>query len=123
MGKGLGILAAGALLLGGLAAWRANAAPAQKANGVSPPISSAERLVREALVAELAGDNARRAESLAQALEADPNCRVARWQSGYVNLEGKWLNSYEAAKKFAADRNLSQYRRCRDVAAAAGPFR
>ena len=122
MGKGLGILVAGALLLGGLAAWSANAAPAQKPMGDFAPTSTAERLVREALVAELAGDNVRRAELLAQALKADPNCRAARWQAGYVNLDGKWLNSYEAAKKFAADRNLAEYRRRRDAAAAEGLF-
>jgi hypothetical protein len=122
MGKGIGILAAGAVLLGGFAAWAANAGPTKKAGSDSAPISTAERLVREALAAELAGDNARRAELLAQALEADPNCRAARWQSGYVNLEGKWLTPSEAAQKFSADRSLAEYRRRRDAAAGEGLF-
>jgi hypothetical protein len=122
MAKGIGILSLGVSMLGWLAAWGANVAPSQKAANDSAPTSPADRLVHEALAAELAGDNARRNELLAQALKEDLNCRAARWQSGYVNLDGKWLTTAEAAQKFASDHVLAEYRRRRDAAARAGLF-
>jgi hypothetical protein len=75
-------------------------------------------LVREAQAAELAGDNARRAELLAQALKEDPNCRVARWQAGFADVGGTWLTVDEAARQFAADQTLADYRRRREVTAS-----
>ena len=85
-----------------------------------PRLSAAERLVRDALAAELAGDNARRDELLSQALNEDPNCHSARWQSGYVSLEGKWASADDAQRRFSTDRNLVEYRRRRAAAEAAG---
>ena len=78
--------------------------------------------MREALTAELSGDNARRDELLAQALKEDPNCRPARWQSGFVSLDDHWLTPEQASQKFSSDRALADYRRRRDAAADAGLF-
>ncbi len=75
-----------------------------------------------ALAAELGGDNAQRDLLLARALAEDPNCRAARWQSGEVNVRGKWLTVAEAIERFKADSNLTEYRRRRNEAAAAGLF-
>jgi hypothetical protein len=112
------VLAAGILTFGALAAWGADAtlAPIPKASTPrdSTPASPADHYVREALAAELDGDEARRDELLAQSLLADPNCRSARWQSGNVSVEGKWMTTDDAAAKFSADRNLTEYRRRRD---------
>ncbi|HEV2968361.1 MAG TPA: polymorphic toxin-type HINT domain-containing protein [Pirellulales bacterium] len=78
--------------------------------------------MREALIAELAGDDTRRDALLAHALQEDPECRAARWQAGYSELEGKWFTPEEVAGKYASDPKLSEYRRRRDHAADAGLF-
>jgi hypothetical protein len=78
--------------------------------------------VRQALAAELAGDDARRDELLADALKQDPNCRPARWQSGYISLDEHWLTLEQAEQKRASDRALAEYRQRRDAAADAGLF-
>jgi hypothetical protein len=78
--------------------------------------------VREALAAELAGDEASRDELLAQGLSADPDCHSARWQSGYVSIDGKWMTTDETAAKFSSDHDLADYRRRREQAASAGLF-
>ncbi len=87
-----------------------------------PRLSVAERLVREALTAELAGDDARRNELLSQALNEDPNCRPARWQSGCVSVDGKWLTPEDAERRFSNDQNLAEYRRRRGLALLSGLF-
>src|SRR5947209_461869 len=123
MRKVIGFLAAAVVLVGGLAAGGTDATPATKsAHDSSGGGSAADHYVREALAAEIAGDNARRNELLNQALAADPNCRAARWQLGYVSFDGKWLTPQEADRKYSSDRILAEYRKRRDQAAAAGAF-
>ena len=114
------ILAAAIGLLGGLPAQGADT-PRKPAND-PPHLSPADRLVHEALSAELAGDNARRDELLAEALKQDPNCCPARWQSGSVSLDDHWLTPEQAGQRFASDRILAEYRKRRDAAAGAGLF-
>ncbi len=84
------------------------------------PLTDAQRDVRAALAAELAGDSSGRNALLAQALQEDPNCTAARWQLGYARVDGKWLSPYEAESKYSVDRTLTDYRRRRDELAAAG---
>ena len=122
MGKVIGFLAAAVVLVGGLAAWGTDATPAAKSAHDSSDASAADHYVRQALAAEVAGDDARRNELLNQALAADPNCRAARWQLGYVSFDGKWLTPQEADRKYSSDRNLAEYRKRRDRAAATGAF-
>ena len=134
MGKVRGILAAGVVLAACTAVWSADSTPAAKgpqdsakATSASKATESAKangaaRYVREAMAAELAGDDARRNELLAYALSVDPNCRAARWQLGFVTIDGKWLTLEETAHRYSTDRNLAEYRRRRDQAAAAGLF-
>ncbi len=107
----------------GLVGMALGAGPAEKPaekSGKSPPVTSAERDVRAALAAELKGDNAGRDALLAQALLEDPNYSPARWQSGYVRIDGKWLSAADAEAKYKTDRNLADYRQRRDQAAGAG---
>jgi len=122
MGKVIGVLSAAVVLVGGLAAWGTDATPTAKSAHDSSGASAADHYVREALSAEIAGDDARRNELLNQAIAADPNCRAARWQLGYVSFDGKWLTPEEADRKYSSDRNLAEYRKRRDRAAAAGLF-
>ncbi|HEV3417212.1 MAG TPA: polymorphic toxin-type HINT domain-containing protein [Pirellulales bacterium] len=117
-----GVLAAGILALLGLTSSGTGAAPVNGPLLEPPLISPAERLVREALAAELAGDDAARDTLLVEALQEDPECRAARWQSGYSTVDGKWLTPEEVAKKYASDATLTEYRRRRDKAADAGLF-
>lgn len=131
MAKIVGGLAASVLLTGALAAWGTDAtSPAASpsssaksaAHSTKESPSVAERYVRDALAAELAGDDVKRNELLRQALATDPNCRAARWQLGYALIDGKWLNPEDVDRRFSTDRTLAEYRKRRDKAAAAGAF-
>jgi hypothetical protein len=88
----------------------------------SARVSTAERDVRDALAAELAGDNDRRAELLSQALNQDPNCKSARWQAGFVKLDGTWLTPQDAEHKYSSESKLGEYRQKRNSDASAGLF-
>ena len=57
---------------------------------------SADRLVSEALQAEVKGNLAQRAKLLAEALKADPNHAPARWQSGFVRVGDRWQKAGDA---------------------------
>ncbi len=119
MGKAKHVLGAGVVLLGALVAWGADTAPAPNPASGSHP-SPADRYVRAAYEAEMAGNEALRADMLAHALTADPNSRAARWLSGYVAFGGKWLTEAETAHRYSVDPRLIQYRQRRDAAASAG---
>jgi hypothetical protein len=120
MRKASVILALGVVFLAGLTARGDDAAPAKKSSSGASHAAIADGQVREALAAELAGDDARREALLAKTLHDDPNCRAARWQTGFVLLDGKWLTPQEAAAKYSTDRNLAEYSRRRDQATKAG---
>jgi hypothetical protein len=53
-------------------------------------VSDAQELVQAALQAEVDATFTSRAELLEQALARDPNHAPARWQSGFVQRDGKW---------------------------------
>jgi hypothetical protein len=106
----------------GSVAWGAENPTSNKSTRDPSKLSPAERLVREALAAEIAGDNARRTSLLAEALRHNPDCHSARWQSGYVELSNRWFTPDEVAAKAAKDAKLAEYRRRRDEARAAGLF-
>lgn len=113
------------VLLAAVVWFGVSARGAEKRDAAKPPSEAAvaaDRLVREALAAELAGDNGRRDELLAKALREDPDCRAARWHSGFVSLDGKWLTVADAVDKFSVNQNLAEYRQRRDQAANAGLF-
>src|SRR5262245_18730610 len=50
----------------------------------------AERLVADALRAEIGGDSARRTALLDRAIQTAPDYRPARWHSGQIEADGKW---------------------------------
>ncbi len=73
--------------------------------------SKADQLVRQALKAELLGDNATRRDLLDKALRLSPQSRAARWQTGHVQVGRKWLTLHQAQKVAAEDPLLERYRR------------
>jgi tetratricopeptide (TPR) repeat protein len=72
-------------------------------------------LVNAALRSELDGPSEVRKSLLDRALELDPNYAPARWHSGYVRWDDKWLTLDEVAKRAADDKQLAEYRKRRDV--------
>jgi DNA-directed RNA polymerase subunit L len=80
------------------------------ASGDRPRTSVADRLVREALVAELKGDNATRSRLLEEALRSSRQCESAHWQSGHVRVGREWLTISEAEQAAAKDKTLKLYR-------------
>ncbi len=72
-------------------------------------------LVNAALRSELDGPSEARKTLLDRALELDPDYAPARWHSGYVRWDDKWLTLDEVAGRAADDKQLAEYRKRRDV--------
>ena len=76
---------------------------------------AAERLVVDALRAEVAGDAARRRVLLSEAVDAAPEYAPARWHSGQVLADGEWLPVDKAQQAAAADPKLAEYLQLRSA--------
>jgi hypothetical protein len=74
----------------------------------------AASLVQAALDAEEAGDAAKRATLLEQALQVDPEYAEARWQSGQVKFEGEWRSLAEIELLVSKEQRYVEYRDHRD---------
>jgi hypothetical protein len=70
-------------------------------------------LVQAALEAELHGPSPARQQLLEQALRRDPDFAPARWQSGFVRWDNKWLTVDEVADRARANKQLAAYRKFR----------
>jgi Pretoxin HINT domain len=77
---------------------------------------SAARLVADALQAELDGNTARRRVLLSEAVDAAPDYKPARWQSGQMLKDGEWLPVEQAQQAAAADPQRAQYESLRAAA-------
>ena len=77
--------------------------------------SSAERLVAEALQAEAAGEPARRDALIDEALQVQPDYKLARWSRGEVHSDGKWLPVEEAQQANATDPRRLEYLSLREA--------
>ena len=77
--------------------------------------TKAERLVADALRAELAGNTAQRRVLLSVAIDAEPEYLPARWHSGQVQVDGEWLPVDKAQQVAAADPMRAEYRRLRSA--------
>jgi len=84
------------------------------ANAATSNSSVAEKLVREALEAELAGDAAERARLLEAAMKEDPQSTAAQWHSGAIKVGKEWLAFDEVARRNAENARLAEYRRRRE---------
>jgi hypothetical protein len=82
--------------------------------GESTNPTAAQRLVDEALLAEVAGDSAQRATLLREALYFAPNLQAARWHSGQIQIGDQWQTVEDAQKAAAADSVIAEYRALRE---------
>jgi hypothetical protein len=72
-------------------------------------------LVDAALRSELDGQSEVRKTLLDRALKLDAEFAPARWHSGYVRYDGKWLSPDEVAALAAGDSKRAEYRKRRDT--------
>lgn len=78
--------------------------------------ANADRLVKEALQAEIDGNLAQRRVLLSLAVDAAPENAPARWQSGQVFVDGEWVSADAAQDEAARDPRRIQYRALREAA-------
>ncbi len=81
----------------------------------SPPAERREAtdFVTRALKAETAGENPRRDALLDLALEAAPDYPPARWNSGYVRSDNRWVKFDEVSSSATESQRLAVYQRLR----------
>jgi hypothetical protein len=78
--------------------------------------AQAKQLVKQAIEAGLAGDQAKRQELLEGAIAADGNCELARWLHGQVNFNGQWQSPQAVGELVKSDPRWQQYRKLRQNA-------
>lgn len=106
------LIGATLLAVATLVGQRAGAADGKIATGSAVEVrQAAERLVADALRAEVAGETARRRVLLSVAIDAAPDFLPARWHSGQVLADGEWLPVDKAQQAAAADPNRAEYQR------------
>ncbi len=82
----------------------------------SPAAVTADRLVGQALEADLAGAAGQRSALLTTALENDGQHPAAHWHLGHVQTdEGAWLTPEQIARQARGDEALDEYRQKRSV--------
>lgn len=104
--------AGAALLLCGIFATHSSAAEKSAAEN-SPASKKAAELVTAALQAEAEGSAESRDALLKQALAADANHAPARWHSGFVQWNGRWVKVDDVPKIAGADKRFDLYRKRR----------
>jgi hypothetical protein len=90
-----------------------SAAPSDRTNSANP---EAQKLVVAAVQAELAGDMTRYLPLLNTAVQKDPDNKIARWQLGQMQVDGKWITVEESQRRVAADPLQAEYRERRTAA-------
>ena len=75
---------------------------------------STRQSLKAALRLEVQGDNAKRNELLASAMEQAPNHPAARWHSGHVRYQEKWIEYDALPETLAEDRRHQTYRFMRE---------
>ena len=70
-------------------------------------------LVRQALAAEAKGHASERAQLLQRALQQQPDCAPAHWQSGDVHVGDRWLSVDTATQEAASAGYVDKYRELR----------
>jgi hypothetical protein len=69
----------------------------------------ADGLVKDALYYEIYGDKNRREKLLSEASKVSPNFAPARWQSGHVKLDDRWVKTDEVSELAANNAQLARY--------------
>jgi hypothetical protein len=80
-----------------------------------PATATPAELVKAALQTELDGPSTLRTTLLSDALERDPNFAPARWQSGFIRIDGDWVKIDDVPQRAGADKKLTSYRKLRDA--------
>jgi hypothetical protein len=90
-----------------------NLLAADKTPKENPADTKARQEVKAALQAEAAGDNAHRAELLANAQSSAPELAEANWHLAKLRIGGKWLSLIVAEQQAVSDPQLTEYRKLR----------
>jgi hypothetical protein len=77
--------------------------------------STGDRLVQAAMDAEMKGDADGRQSALRSAVNLAPENKLAHWQLGHIEVEGKWLTIKEAEQAAAANPRLREYDQMRSL--------
>ena len=101
-------------ILGALPVMLAIAAPITAAESTAALARAAAEYVSQALQAETEGKNARREARLQDALEAAPDDPAARWHSGYIWADHRWVKFDEVSAVATQNQRLAAYRRMRE---------
>lgn len=83
--------------------------------GVADDQVDAQRLVREAVQADMLGQREQRDAALSQALRIAPDCALAHWYSGQVLVGGKWTDVDNAQLQAVSRGRIAQYQQLRDL--------
>lgn len=75
----------------------------------------AQRLVREAIEADMRGQREQRDTALGQAVRIEPDNALARWHSGQLQVGGKWTDLADAQLQAVAEGQIARYRQLRDI--------
>lgn len=75
-----------------------------------------QQLVTAAAQADIAGDKAHNLGLLHEAIQSDPDNRLAHWQLGEVEVDGKWVSVEESQRRAAADPRQAEYSQLRTAA-------
>ena len=81
------------------------------------PSADADKLVIEALQSEIKGNASSRQALLNQALNRDPEHAPARWHTGQVLHDGKWVRFELLPQLSASTETAAEYRQIRDASA------
>jgi hypothetical protein len=71
--------------------------------------TQADGLVKDALYYEIYGDQSKRDQLLSQARDLSPNFAPARWQSGQVKYNERWLSTDQVSQLAASNTGLTRY--------------
>ncbi len=75
---------------------------------------AAQQLVSEALHLEIYGESAQRDRLLDEALTLAPDYAPAKWQSGYVRHNNRWVTVDEFVQRFGQESRRAAYQRMRE---------
>ncbi len=78
--------------------------------------TTADELVATALKFELDGDNRYRDLTLQAAAKANPEFKPAKWQLGFVEVDGKWVHSEQVGDLRSSNSTLREYQSIRPTA-------
>src|SRR3954462_4325113 len=87
-------------------------------SGAAPDAKQADasRLGAAAAQAGINGNNARSFSLLREAVQLDPDNRLARWRLGEIHVNKNWVSVEETQRRAAADALQAEYRERRTAA-------